>query len=78
MIGVEDVRTAKFDGLGRGVWIAPWTGPNGEIVLFKRDRWKRLVGEPRMIQAGENHVLIGEQMWEELDAADPVPELRII
>jgi hypothetical protein len=71
------MRVAKI-GAGRGVYVAPWMGPDGEIVLLAISRERRLVGEPFTVPIGGNHVAAGEALWERLDIADPIPDLKIV
>jgi hypothetical protein len=73
----QDVRTATF-GVGRGIWVAPWVGPNHEIVLIAIRSDRRLCGEPHLIPAGASHVLVADELWERLDREDPVPKLQVI
>jgi hypothetical protein len=62
----------------RGVYVAPWIGPNGETVLIAISRAGHLVGDPLTIPIGGNHVGSGDDMWDRLEADDPVPNLRVI
>jgi hypothetical protein len=71
------MRKATF-GVGRGVWVAPWVGPNGEIVLLALRRDNRLAGEPHVIPLGASHVLAADELWERLDREDPEQRLQII
>lgn len=71
------MRKAKA-GVGRGVWVAPWIGPNGEFVLIAITRERKLACEPRVIPVGANHVAAGDELWDLLEAADPIPKLQII
>lgn len=73
------MRVGKFSELlQRGVWVAPWMGPNGEFVLIAIDRHHRIVGDPVTVPAGANHVQMADELWERLDAADPMPMLKVI
>lgn len=56
----------------RGVWVAPWQGPNGEIVLFSIDSHSKLVAGPFIVPAGSDHIAASEALWEELEAVDPL------
>lgn len=71
------MQTAKF-GLGRGVYVAPWMGPKGEIVLIALTRFRKLAGEPFVVPIGSSHVLAGDALWERLEHDDPIPRLQII
>jgi hypothetical protein len=64
--------------LGRGVWVAPWRGPNDEIVLLAVSRWHRLLGAPRIVPAGANHVQASDDLWARVERDDPIPSLHII
>lgn len=55
----------------RGVWVAPWQGPNGEFVLFSLDSRSKLVAGPMTVTIGGDHIAAAEALWEELDARDP-------
>lgn len=74
------MRTATIgrDLLGRGVYLAPWQGPNGEIVLLAITHKRALACPPRMIPAGASHILAGDEMWELLERDDAVPNLKVI
>jgi hypothetical protein len=71
------MRTARI-GLGRGVYVAPWVGPEGEVVLLAITRDGKLAGDPLIIQHGGNHVEAGDRMWDRLEEGDPIPILRIV
>lgn len=71
------MRKATF-GEGRGVWVAPWMGPKGEIVLLAIRRDGRLVGEPYTIPVGTSHILALDALWERLDREDPERALQVI
>lgn len=64
-------------GVGRGVWVAPWMGPNGETILVAVKRDDRLVAE-RMLSFGDDHVQASDELWRALERADPCPVLRVI
>jgi hypothetical protein len=70
------VRTATF-GVGRGVFVAPWNGRNGERILVAVDRQNRFV-EKRLIPAGEPDIRASDELWELLERLDPVPALKVI
>lgn len=72
------MRKATFGkGVGRGVWVAPWMGPGGELVLVAVRRDDRMVDQ-RMLTFGDDHVRASEELWAALERADPVPSLRVI
>jgi len=68
------MRKAKSELLeNRGVFVAQWDGPNGEIILIARDRRRRLIGEPYTVPCGSDPVAANDLMWARVDAADPMP-----
>lgn len=72
------MRTPSFNAvLGRGVYVAPWSGTDGETILVSLRRDGRLVGE-RRLRAGDDHVGASDALWAELDAADPERLLKVI
>lgn len=56
----------------RGVWVAPWVGPAGELVAYSMDARGRLVHPPQAIPHGVDRVAFADRLWEELDRCDPV------
>jgi hypothetical protein len=66
------------DPLGRGVWQAPFDGPDGEMVLVAVTSRGRIVGEVAVIPHGASRVETAERMLAALDLADPVAVLRAI
>lgn len=65
--------------LRRGVWLAPWIGPDGELVLIALRRDGKLTASgPVTIPAGANHVAFGETLWDELEREDAMPALQVI
>jgi hypothetical protein len=73
------MRAAVFsDGPGRGVYVAPWVGPKGELVLLAIRHDHRLAGDPYTIPNGANQALAADALWERLEREDPPPTLRII
>ncbi len=64
--------------VGRGVWIAPWVGPNGETVLLAITRFRKLVGEPVTIPNGTSHHVACDALWAQLDQEDPTPKLAVL
>jgi hypothetical protein len=63
---------------GRGVWIAPWLGPNGETILVALNRHERQLGEQMMISPGSNSLAASDELWARVERDDPVPQLRVI
>lgn len=64
-------------GVGRGVWVAPWMGMNGETILVAVRHDNRLVAE-YALSFGDDHVAASEALWAQLELADPQPELKVI
>lgn len=62
---------------GRGVWILPFKGPNGEMILVALDRQERRLAE-RLVAFGQNGVQAAEDLWVVVDRLDPAPELRLL
>lgn len=54
----------------RGVWVAPWMGPRGELVLVSVTSRRRKL-EERTVPLGADSVAISEAMFTALDRADP-------
>ena len=72
------VRTANpGQVLGRGVFVAPWMGPAGELVLLAITAQKRLAAPPLTIAPGSDSVRASDKLWDALEAADPDPRLRL-
>jgi hypothetical protein len=63
---------------GRGVWIAPWMGPNGETILVALNRHEHQIGEQIMIPLGGNHLAASDELWSRVEKHDPIPKLRVI
>lgn len=72
----QAVRTATC-GIGRGVWVAPWTGPNGETILVAVRRDSRTCGW-RLLAAGDDHAGASDELWETLEREDAQPILKVI
>lgn len=74
------MRTLKTSGdlFGRGVYLAPWQGPNGELVLLAITHERKLVCPPRVIPDGASHILAGDEMWDLLERSDPQRTLKAI
>lgn len=56
----------------RGVWVAPWQGPGGELVLFAMTHEHRLLCDPLIVPHGADHVAAADALYDELEACDPV------
>lgn len=64
--------------LERGVWQAPWLGPDGELVLIAITRARSMYGLPFVVPHGASRIEAAERMMGELDAVDAVPNLQLI
>jgi hypothetical protein len=62
---------AEHCGLARGVYLAPWVGPNGEVVLIALRTDGRLACEPVTVPDGRSRLEANERLWNLLDARDP-------
>lgn len=72
------MRKARFQaGVGRGVWVAQWAGPNWETILVAVRRDGRMIAR-REVAAGEDHIGAADELWALLDDADPEPLLKVI
>lgn len=56
----------------RGVWLAPWVGATGELVVYSVDHRNHIVRAPAIIPHGADVDSTARSLWDELDAADPV------
>lgn len=71
------MRIAKLGaGVGRGVWLAPWQGPNGEMILVAVSGQRRRIAEHE-VPIGANHVDAAERLLDRLDLEDPDPRSRL-
>lgn len=59
----------------RGIWPAPWLGPNGELVLLAITRTHHLNGSPVIVPHGGSRIKIAGDMLAQLDRDDPSLEL---
>lgn len=74
----DDVRKASLgSSVGRGVWVAPWMGQNGETIIVAVRRDGRIVDE-RALLPGADHVGASDELWKRLELADPAPNLKVI
>jgi hypothetical protein len=64
--------------LDRGVWQAPWLGPDGELVLIAITRSHALHGGPVVVPHGASRVDAADRLWALLERDDPIPKLRVI
>lgn len=58
--------------LERGIWKAPWMGPDGEIVLLVITSERKLLGPPTTLPKGSDYLKAMDALWELLDHRDPV------
>jgi hypothetical protein len=63
--------------LPRGVYVAPWMGDAGEIVLLALTARQRLAAPPYTIPTGADRVAASDAMWEALERADPDVRTRL-
>lgn len=70
-------RAKPGDEVGRGIWIAPWMGPNGELVLLAITSTKRLAAPPFTIPAGADRVEASVRLLDVLDEVDPDVRLTL-
>lgn len=60
-----------------GVWLAEWTGPNGEMILVATTAERVRVAE-EMVPLGQNHVDASLRLLDQLEAVEPNRILRAI
>ena len=60
-------------GSHRGVWIAEFHGPDGELFVYSIDSRNHPVQLPVMIPHGADRIAYTDALWEELDVVDPCP-----
>jgi len=61
----------------RGVWQAPWFGPDGELILVSVTRARRRLREV-VIPHGGSRIEAADSLLAELERDDPIPMLRVI
>jgi hypothetical protein len=72
------MRHGSLELLNRGVYQAPWLGPNGELVLLAVRKDHRLNAEPTVVPNGASRIAAAERLLDDLEGDDPVPKLKII
>lgn len=72
------VAVAMSQSLSRGVYVAPWVGPNGEVVLLAITHERKLAEPPRVVSATSSQSVARDEMWARLERNDPMPILRIV
>lgn len=60
----------------RGVFVSPWSGEQGELILVAVDSSGRRIAE-RLVPFGVNQLGISDELWELLEARDPEPRTRL-
>lgn len=63
--------------LARGVYVAPWMGEQGELVLLAITSRSRLACPPITIPHGADRVAASDAAWAAIEAVDPVADLRL-
>jgi hypothetical protein len=64
--------------LARGVWRAPWLGPNGELVLLIITHAHRLHGQPVIIPNGADEGANIRRLTGELNRIDPPSPIKVM
>lgn len=59
--------------LPRGVYVAPYLGPNGETVLLAITARQRLAAEPLFLVTADREAEMSDSLWRLLDQRDPRP-----
>jgi len=57
--------------LPRGVYVAPWMGPDGELVLLAITSSQRLAAPPLTVPHGADRLAASDALWEALEREDP-------
>jgi hypothetical protein len=60
------------------VWQAPYLGPDGELVLVAVRRNGRSNEAPIVVPHGASRIDAANVLLDRLNAADPVPDIRIV
>ena len=68
-----DNRLAPGIAYERGVYVAPWAGDGGELVLIAITSRHTLATEPVTIAHGASRLDASDRLWNALDALDPNP-----
>jgi hypothetical protein len=69
-MAIPNADTSKL--LERGVWKAPWMGPNGELVLLAVTSGRQLLVPPAVLVLGSDYIATFDALWELLEARDPL------
>lgn len=65
----------------RGVWVAPWDGPEGETIIVAVNRLGRRVDYRILAEEDANEQAVAEavaELWEVLNRVNPIPALQVI
>ncbi len=62
---------------GRGVFVAPWMGDNGELVLLARTARRTLICPPVTVPHGVSRIAAMDALWDQLDIVDPADRVRL-
>jgi hypothetical protein len=68
----------RNDLLRRGVWQAPFFGPDGELALVAVSRAGKLIGDVLIVPHGSSRIAAAEALLERLNLVDPLPAIRIV
>ena len=63
--------------LPRGVYVAPWMGEDGELILLAITGRQRLAAPPMRLRPGEDRVAASDHLWEALERVDPDLRTRL-
>lgn len=55
----------------RGVHVAPWMGPDGELVLVAVTSLGRQAAPPVVVPHGGDRLRASDELWDLLDRVDP-------
>ena len=61
----------------RGVYVAPWMGEGGELVLLAITSHQRLAAPPLELRPGEDRVAASDRLWDALERVDPDPKVKL-
>jgi hypothetical protein len=62
----------------RGVWIANFLGPNGEMVLLPvTSKGMLATGLPVIVPNGASRIDASDRCWDAIEATDPEPFMRL-
>jgi hypothetical protein len=61
-------------GVGRGVYVAPWMGPDDELVLIAITAAGKLAAPPLTIPHGASRLAASDELWAAVERVDPDPK----